>query len=1351
MRLLHRFLPFLSVTMLALSAAAQNTTTTITLQHLIANGVAVANAKVCATPADAQGNTISVSSSGWGLVLKDHPFCASVVNGALPAGLPVPDASHTTAAAAIRYNVLIQVQNANGIASGPAILLTAVPNVSGTTFPLDSYTPLVSVSIPPSGLIYTSGVPSSCTSPSIVIDQLTPAAYMCQDGSLVPLAIATNAVHADTADTATTATTAGYATNAGTANSATNATNATNADHASTADTATTATTATTAISATTAATATNATSATSANTATNLTGSVTAISFTADADCTVLTATNCTLSPNAPYNGTYVATSTVVLSSMRNLIVPQSPGRQYQIKNLTSGAQDLCAGTSPQNCVHVPYGQTVALDSDSATYTHTADPLARSQRPEHGQIARQLYSKLFALESTGTGSINWMTVGDSVGDFPTRRLLQKLIFRYGLAGVYSFGTGGGTLFGYAPAQQSFPTGALYYGANNQADVGLGFNGSGDWVPALSSTLDPTTSPFERIHQLGATGGTGTVTFFVRQPGPSGVANTLSNFAASTVLVVCAQIPSGGTLNITADFGNSTFVSIGSLSCSGTLPNTAVFKRTDLAGVQQLRLTNSGGLVDVVGVGLDNPNATGIRLIGTAAGSSDIGALMGGPATPMLSTLLPLLPTIDVATVHYKDGTPINGQSFGYWNSALEDLLEPYGTGYNSSTFTAPIDFLLIGTYPESLNGTQYSIDQNLSMRAVALAHPNNYYFDGQNITLSPADALGRGWCVGGDCPLHYGPTGQGIMSDQFWSDLDIDSYGTTEAKTAAFVGPGTITSPSRSYISARQVGWSYDQLNQTDNHTGSIQQLGPLIVSTVNPASYATTVTPIGAGNTTYTYRVCATDNQHQFYCEPDVSITNGNASLSTTNFNVIDWQPMPGMTNYHVFRVSTTGGLAAGELGTGNSPQSSGYVDQGQTVSGGLVYASNDMPYLTLCGLNFANCAIIKSTGAANGNLTIAPNGNGTLVLPSTVALDRQGIATSTANVKSSVAQFNAYGWNGSGSILYQWNIQHNLNPSGMVNTDLMEVTPPTNLPAGVSPVLSFDAPGTATPSASYNSVELRQDASCWNSGTSLTGTDTFFVQAVETSNSGSYQLVHQGGCNGSGNYAVRFPTVDSTLATTANLVWMTPSQFSSTATTSLSSTSQNNFVTANCDSAGSCTLTLPAPTTTPQTNGAPTQAWTITNTGSVVSITIGGTIGNVVSPSSSYALAPGASALFTSDGAAYRVQTGSSSGGAGTSTGTGINYYWTQSATGCSLGVSAGDSCTATINLPGAMPDASYQLLCVASSPALPAMAVSVTTVPFPTASGASISVEIANANTVGGSGSATPALMCNAHHN
>jgi hypothetical protein len=61
---------------------------------------------------------------------------------------------------------------------------------------------------------------------------------------------------------------------------------------------------------------------------------------FTADANCTLLTATNCTVSGgvSGPWTGSLLVTGTI--SATRNIVVPLSPGRFYTVENATTGGQ---------------------------------------------------------------------------------------------------------------------------------------------------------------------------------------------------------------------------------------------------------------------------------------------------------------------------------------------------------------------------------------------------------------------------------------------------------------------------------------------------------------------------------------------------------------------------------------------------------------------------------------------------------------------------------------------------------------------------------------------------------------------------------------------------------------------------------------------------------------------------------------------------------------------------------------------------------------------------------------------------------------------------------------------------
>lgn len=69
-------------------------------------------------------------------------------------------------------------------------------------------------------------------------------------------------------------------------------------------------------------------------------------------------------------------------------------------------------------------------------------------------------------------------------------------------------------------------------------------------------------------------------------------------------------------------------------------------------------------------------------------------------------------------------------------------------------------------------------------------------------------------------------------------------------------------------------------------------------------------TVTPVGTtGATTYTYYVCAIDGSGAQSCSPTVSTTTGNATLSSTNYNLIQWALDPGAIGYTVYKTAGPG----------------------------------------------------------------------------------------------------------------------------------------------------------------------------------------------------------------------------------------------------------------------------------------------------------------------------------------------------------------------------------------------------------------------------------------------------------
>ncbi len=170
---------------LASFASAQtNYTTNITLAKLLGSGGPSPYATVCAYGADIYGNPISFSAPTWGLILKGSPAgCGNVVNGALTAPLPVPDAYHTNQTGPIYYNLVVQPTNVSGTPTGTPIQFNAVSNITGTTWALDTFAPTGNTPFPASNTIaWGASVPGSCTSPSIFVGSNSPIFGVCNNG-----------------------------------------------------------------------------------------------------------------------------------------------------------------------------------------------------------------------------------------------------------------------------------------------------------------------------------------------------------------------------------------------------------------------------------------------------------------------------------------------------------------------------------------------------------------------------------------------------------------------------------------------------------------------------------------------------------------------------------------------------------------------------------------------------------------------------------------------------------------------------------------------------------------------------------------------------------------------------------------------------------------------------------------------------------------------------------------------------------------------------------------------------------------------------------------------------------------
>jgi hypothetical protein len=136
-------------------ACAQTTTVTAAAGSIAIGSSPIASGTAVFVPVDGNGNGIVVTKSGGGLSLPANSpatssdpigFSCTITAGAITGGCSVPDAG-TSSPSGFAYNITIADTSTGNLTSGQYAKLTQVHNVTGSTWPLDHYSPLASVSI----------------------------------------------------------------------------------------------------------------------------------------------------------------------------------------------------------------------------------------------------------------------------------------------------------------------------------------------------------------------------------------------------------------------------------------------------------------------------------------------------------------------------------------------------------------------------------------------------------------------------------------------------------------------------------------------------------------------------------------------------------------------------------------------------------------------------------------------------------------------------------------------------------------------------------------------------------------------------------------------------------------------------------------------------------------------------------------------------------------------------------------------------------------------------------------------------------------------------------------------------
>jgi hypothetical protein len=138
----------------------------------------------------------------------------------------------------------------------------------------------------------------------------------------------------------------------------------------------------------------------------------------------------------------------------------------------------------------------------------------------------------------------------------------------------------------------------------------------------------------------------------------------------------------------------------------------------------------------------------------------------------------------------------------------------------------------------------------------------------------------------------------------------------------------------------------------------GTVRRGGGLIVEDLSDPEVPTVSAQGTTGSTTWGYKVTAFSDTGETLASGETQITDGNAALSTTNFNEVSWSAVDGATSYGVYRTTA-----------GGTPSSTGFVAQ----VAGLTYAdignaaSGSEPSEDLSGALVVGTGTVSSSKAA------------------------------------------------------------------------------------------------------------------------------------------------------------------------------------------------------------------------------------------------------------------------------------------------------------------------------------------------------------------------------------------------
>lgn len=211
---------------------------------------------------------------------------------------------------------------------------------------------------------------------------------------------------------------------------------------------------------------------------------------------------------------------------------------------------------------------------------------------------------------------------------------------------------------------------------------------------------------------------------------------------------------------------------------------------------------------------------------------------------------------------------------------------------------------------------------------------------------------------------------------------MDVSETGTTIHRTTTNSSTAfQIQNSSSTAIFGADTAVGMTLINTTPaNEAASLTLSGGLTILSL-PAPTGLAATVVGtAGSTTYSYQVVACDDSictRSTVASNTATVTTGNATLSSTNYNQLTWNPVQGAAEYWIYRIAGGPTGVIGNVAAGTTT----YNDIGSFAFGGLPSTTS-----TSGGITTAGSVTIGKNLTVNGTTTTANevinNLNGTAV---------------------------------------------------------------------------------------------------------------------------------------------------------------------------------------------------------------------------------------------------------------------------------------------------------------------------------------------------------------------------------